>query len=254
MSSIRHRLRRRLTRLLLCLDQGLLPRLLDASVRVKQGRLEPETLREQLESTFRELGQGGAGRGIAAVALAHHREALESTPYKYSLHGARWGSPAGGSLFRLASRLAALDGITFDVLVLREGAAIPPHAHVNTVSGMLVLEGDVGIRTFDVVSGSDAPDEVLLRARLSARMSTGDVSTLSDHHHNLHWVHGFAPISYILRLTITNIGDTLSEDQGRVLAREYCLPRDEMPDGLFRGEWVDLETARREPFPDLRVA
>lgn len=247
-------IRRQAAQLLLTPERTTLARLLRRAIRVKLGHERAETLRESLEAAFVELGRDGAETARRAVAVERHREQLALTPYKFTLHSDRWGADAGGAPFRLAARIAARDGITFDIIVLRHGDAIPPHAHLNTVSGMLVLEGEVGIRTFDVVADPHGSDEVLLQPGLAGPMIPGDVSTLSDAHHNLHWVHGVAPVTLILRLTVTNIGDALTETAGRILAREYCLPREALADGRIRGEWVDRETAEQEPFPELRVA
>jgi|SRR5690554_3465137 len=225
-------------------DRRPLPRLLEAGLAVKLDAADSEGLRSRLESTFASLGAAG---GAEVVDLHRLRPLLESTAYKYGLCGSRWPGHAGGAAFRLGSRLAAGCGITFDILVLRAGDAIAPHAHDRTVSGMLVVDGEVGFRTYDVV-GSDGDDAVLAPG-MAARCGPGGVSTSSAMHHNLHWIHGFAPVSCILRFTVTNIGGFRPESQGRSAARRYCIPSGRLPGGLVRGVWSDEAAAKATPFP-----
>lgn len=226
-------------------DRRPLPQLLAAGLAVKLDGADDEALRARLQSTFGSLGADG---GAAMLDLHRVRPVLERTRYKYSLYGRKWPRQAGGAAFRLASRLAAGRGITFDILVLRAGDAIAPHAHDRTVSGMLVVEGEVGFRTYDLV-GSDG-DEAVLKPGMAAKCGPGGVSTSSTCHHNLHWIHGFAPVSYILRFTVTNIGASRPESQGRSAARNYCRPAGRLPGGLVRGVWCDEAAARATPFPE----
>src|SRR5690606_24418247 len=175
-------------------DRRPVPRLLEAGLAVKLDGENGEALRSRLDSTFESLGADGAA---AMIDLHRIRPLLERTEYKYSLFGNKWPEDAGGATFRIASRLATGRGITFDVLVLRSGGSIAPHIHDGTVSGMLVVDGEVGFQTYDVVesSGSGA----ILKPGLAGKYGPGGVSTSSTLHHNLHWIHGFAPISYVPR-------------------------------------------------------
>lgn len=225
-------------------DRRPLPQLLEAGLAVKLDGANDEALRSRLESTFASIGAEG---GAAVVDLDRVRPVLEQTRYKHSLFGSNWSRQAGGSAFRLASRLAAGRGITFDILVLRAGDAIAPHAHEGTVSGMLVVDGEAGFRTYDVI-GSDG-DDAVLKPGMAGRYGPGGVSTSSTLHHNLHWIHGFAPVSYIFRFTVTNIGGSRTESQARSAARKYCIPAERLPDGLERGVWSDEAAARATPFP-----
>jgi len=225
-------------------DRRPLPRLLEAGLAVKLDGENGEALRSRLDSTCESLGADGAA---ATIGLRRSRPLLERTACKYSLYGNKWPEDAGGATFRIASRLATGRGITFDVLVLRSGGSIAPHIHDGTVSGMLVVDGEVGFQTYDVVesSGSGA----ILKPGLAGKYGPGGVSTSSTLHHNLHWIHGFAPISYVLRFTVTNIGGTRSESAARSGARQYCIPRGNLPGGLVRGHWSSADEAIATPFP-----
>ncbi|TWT19944.1 hypothetical protein FQY83_09250 [Luteimonas marina] len=232
------------TRASLRRDRRALPRLLEDGLAVKLDGADDEALRRRLEATFLSLGGDGAA---AVVGLPHIGPLLERIDYKYALFGNRWADQAGGFNFRLASRLAAGRGITFDILVLRAGEAIAPHAHENTVSGMLVVEGEVGFRTYDVVESN--AERAILKPGLAGRYGPGGVSTSSTGHHNLHWIHGFASINYILRFTVTNIGGSLNESKARSAARHYCIPGESHREGLVPGRWVSAAEAKSTPFP-----
>ena len=235
-----------LSRSMLRHDRRPLPRLLEAGLAVKLDGENGEALRSRLDSTFEFLGADGAA---AMIDLHRIRPLLERTEYKYSLYGNKWSDGAGDATFRIASRLATGRGITFDVLVLRCGEAIAPHIHDGTVSGMLVVDGEVGFQTYDVIESTASG--AILKPGLAGKYGPGGVSTSSTLHHNLHWIHGFAPISYILRFTVTNIGSTRSESEARSGARQYCIPRESLPGGLVRGHWSTAEEANATPFPAL---
>lgn len=224
-------------------DARPLPRLLESGFATISGRTDPEANRRILEGAFSELSGAGAA---AAIGLEQLRPVLVATKYKYPLFGNRWSGSAGGQAFRLGSRLASTQSLHFDVLVLREGEQIPPHAHDGTVSGMLVVEGSVGFRTFDVLDRSS--DGATLRPGLDGIFGPGGVSTSSDAHHNLHWIKGFAPLSLIFRYSLAGLVGEGKKESGPVEARHYCLPiRDASGTANF-GRWVDQAEAKAATF------
>lgn len=225
-------------------DGRPLPRLLEAGLFAKLDGGDEEALRSRLEAVFTTLGADG---GAEATGLHRVRARLEQTTYKYGLLGSSWPPAAGGLAFRIASRLAAGRGITFDILVLRSGEAIAPHAHEGTVSGMLVVEGEVGFRTYDVTGASG--EDAVLKPGLAGKYGPGGVSTSSTAHHNLHWIHGFAPVNYILRFTVTNLAGARPESKARSMSRLYCVPGEALPEGFVRGRWSTEREAKATPFP-----
>ena len=225
-------------------DGRPLPCLLEAGLFAKLDGGDDEELRSRLEAVFTSLGADG---GAEATGLHRVRARLAQTTYKYGLLGGSWPPGAGGLSFRIASRLAAGRGMTFDILVLRSGEAIAPHAHEGTVSGMLVVEGEVGFRTYDVTGASG--EDALLKPGLAGKYGPGGLSTSSTAYHNLHWIHGFAPVNYIFRFTVTNLGEARAESAARSAARHYCVPGEVLPGGFVRGRWSTEREAKATPFP-----
>lgn len=224
-------------------DRRPLPRLLESGFATCFDGADPEVHRRMLEDAFLELGAAGASDALGLTALYPR---LESVKYKYALFGGRWTASAGGWAFRLGSRLAAAHNLQFDVLVLRHGTQIPPHAHEGTVSGMLVLHGEVGIRTFDVLSRSD--EGATLRPGFDGSFGPGGVSTSSDGHHNLHWISGQAPLSLVFRYSLTGLEHGHSVDAEAGEPRHYCLPIADAAGKLTIGRWVDQADAQAAIF------
>ena len=233
---------------LLSRSRAPLSRLLGYAVVVKRRHGQgADRLKERIAAAFHELAEADPA---GALAFERHRHALSSGHgYKCTLHGKLWGRTAGDWVFRLATRLANRRGITFDILRLDGGAAIPPHAHCGVVSGMLVIEGDVGFRTYDTEDVMSAAPLVKVHPRQAERVGPGGVSTSSMAHENLHWIHAYTPEVFIFRFTVTDVDHGLGEGTGRATARVYLLP-DGRPDpcGDVLARRVDEATATRQPF------
>ena len=233
---------------LLSRSRAPLSRLLGDAIAVKRRHGQgAETLKNRIAATFREMADADPAK---TLAFDRHRHALSAGHgYKCTLHGKLWGKTAGDWAFRLATRLANRRGITFDILRLAEGAAIPPHAHCGVVSGMLVIEGDVGFRTYDTEDVTSKALWVKVRPRQAERVGPGGVSTSSAAHENLHWIHAYTPEVFLFRFTVTDVDHGLGEGVGSAKARVYLLP-DGRPDpqGDVLARRVDEATATRHPF------
>jgi hypothetical protein len=107
---------------------------------------------------------------------------------------------------------------------------------------MLVLEGEVGMRTFDVLNPTADGAELL--PRLDGLYGPGGVSTSSDQHHNLHWIKGVAPFSLIFRYSLTGLGQSAGDPVDDGEPRHYILPQRNEDGGVTSGVWVDEATAK----------
>lgn len=202
-----------------------------------------EAFREGLEAAFRALTPEAACR---AVRLDRLRPLLAADDrYKVTLTGDAWSPEAGNAAFRqLTSRLAVFD-VTADVMRLRAEDSIPPHGHRDVVSAMYVLEGESWCRTWDTLGDPSLP-EVPLRPGYAGLLGPGGLSTSSESHHNLHWMAGHAPVSYILRFTITDVRSARGIRYGRGGARCYIDPTGpvDAATGLITGRKVDGKAAQ----------
>jgi len=202
-----------------------------------------EAFRAGLEAAFQTMTPEEACR---AVRLDRLRPLLaDDARYKVTLTGDAWDPSAGNGAFRqLTSRLAVFD-VTADVMRLRAADSIPPHGHRDVVSAMYVLEGEAWCRTWDTL-GDPSRDEVPLRPGYDGLLRPGGLSTSSEAHHNLHWMAGHAPVSYILRFTITDVRSAKGIRYGRGGARCYIDPTGpaDPATGLIAGRKVDGKAAQ----------
>jgi hypothetical protein len=181
----------------------------------------PEAFRAELDGRLRQITPDTARTLVRFDAV---RAALDSgTGYKRAVFGERWGEGAGNTAFRWLTRGAASMDITTDVMRLPADEQISPHGHRGVVSAMYLLDGEAWFRTWDTI-GDPTVAEVPLRPGLDTRFTPGDVSSSSEGHHNLHWVVGVAPVSYILRFTITDVASAKGIRYGREGARCYLDP------------------------------
>ncbi len=226
-----------------------LERLLYRAVESKRrlGR-DARELKSAIAQTFRSMG---AERARTLTGFARIRQGiLRSGSYKRSLFSRRWPDAAGSLRFRMASRLAVSRGITFDVLHLPEGAMIPPHGHDGVVSGMLVMEGEAGFRTYDVDGPVQPGLLVPVIPRQAERCGPGGVST-SGEDENLHWIRACSGPLFLLRFTVSDLFRGFRAEADRSAARLYLAPIGK-PDGDGRiwAEPVDETTAAALRFPD----
>lgn len=108
-------------------------------------------------------------------------------------------------------------GIRLDLLSLGRGEQIPPHGHRGVVSGFFVLEGEVGMRSYDVLAY--APRSLRLQRTKDEQSGPGDFIVNSDEKDNVHWVSGIADRSTLFRFNCTGLPSVLPDYQdfaGRV--------------------------------------
>ncbi len=198
-------------------------RLLGRAVLLQFGRIGDEEFRQDLDSFYAGLDANDCKRDIDLDAKA--RILRQSGGYKTDvLDLAADRSSPRGALDLWARRFALLRhlGIRSDVLVVQQGIQIPPHGHSQVVSGFFVLEGEVGIRHYDRVQ--EFSDHVLLRKVIDTAIGPGSYTTNSEYHHNIHWLVGLAPVSYLFRFTATDVPVRRFASAAHSHSRDYVDP------------------------------
>src|SRR5439155_16763172 len=134
-----------------------------------------------------------------------------------------------------------------DVLILRQGEQVPPHGHHRVVSGFYLLEGRVACRHYDRVR--EAKGLLVVREALDAVLESGGHTTNSEFHHNIHWLLGLAPASYLFRFTVTGVPVrrfSLPERDGERIYVDPTAAPD--PDGLIPAPYISIQAARKVLF------
>lgn len=176
------------------------------AVLMQLGLVPPEQFREQLDHLFLTANRAALS---AEIEFEERKKKLaEPGSYKVGINHLR-GDPRRGTLsHRLspwARRFGLLGriGVRSDVLILRAGEQIPPHAHERVVSGFYVIEGQVHLRHYhrDRTEG----ESVYLRKAIDRVCSPGGYGTNSDSFQNIHWLAGVAAESFLLRFTVTGV-------------------------------------------------
>ena len=138
-------------------------------------------------------------------------------------------------------------GVRLDVLVLREGAQIPPHGHYGVVSGFCVLEGEVAFRHYDRVKESG--ESVYIRKCIDMIARPGEFATNSEYYQNIHWLCGVAPISYLFRVTVVGTQAKTFGSRQEKSERVYVDPTgSEDASGLVLAPYITHDQAASLPF------
>jgi hypothetical protein len=176
------------------------------AVKMQFGALKPERFRCRLDQFF---STADRPRLLEEIGFEEKKRKLASPDaYKVNIHHLKGGKGPGTFAYRIspwARRFGLLGriGIRSDVIILRAGEHIPPHAHERVVSGFFVAEGRVHLRHYhrDRTEG----DKVYLRKAIDMTCEPGGFGTNSDEFQNVHWLEGLAPASFLLRFTVTGV-------------------------------------------------
>jgi hypothetical protein len=206
-------------------DENGLHRLLGQAVHLQWGRISDDHFRRELSDFFTTLDRSSLMEMIDFPAKAQRLN--RPGGYKIDLVSLRADQRYGPLQRRLspwARRFGLLRrlGIRMDVLILRAGEQVPPHGHNRIVSGFYVLEGQVAIRHFDRVR--EEGNGVLVRKVLDTVLEPGGYTTNSEFYHNIHWLYGLAPCSYLFRVTVTNTPTEAFGGQAMANERVYLDP------------------------------
>ena len=232
-------------------------RLLGRTALLQFGKIGDEDFRRDLDLFYSHLDADSCKQDID---LADKVDRLNrSGGYKTDVLGLRADRASGARKSRLdlwGRRFGLFRhiGVRSDVLVVRAGGQVPPHGHSQVVSGFFVLEGEVGIRHYDRVQ--EFSDHVLLRKVIDTAMGPGGYTTNSEYHHNIHWLIGLAPVSYLFRFTVTDVPVRRFSSSAHSHVRDYMDPT-VAPDasGLIPAPYVTEAEAKqikfiREPEPN----
>jgi hypothetical protein len=221
-------------------------RLLGQAVRLQLGQMSDEEFRKALDEFFR----GSNSRAVEDEICFERLRPILNRPDGYKAGVERLvGDDAAGrgrSRFNLwARRFGLLQHmhVRSDALILREGATIPPHGHCRVVSGFYLLEGRVACRHYDRVR--EESGSLLVRKALDLVHEPGGYSTNSEQHHNIHWLQGIAPVSYLFRVTVTETPTAAFGTADTTNERIYVDPTGPSgEDGLIRASYVSEERAK----------
>ena len=121
---------------------------------------------------------------------------------------------------------------------LNPGNAVPPHGHLNMVTGFVVLQGRFRARHFDRLE--DHPDHMLLVPTIDRTFLPGDASTISDHRDNVHWFLAEGERGYLFNVHVHHL-DPAVDQHGRILVDPTVAP---LADGRIRAPKIDEERCR----------
>lgn len=231
-------------------DANPLNRLLGRAALLQFGRIPEEKFREDLDAFYAQMDAESCKRDIDLAGKA--QRLTRPGGYKtdiIGLAGDSSSSPAPGRFNLWAKRFGLLRhiGIRSDVLIVRGGEQIPPHGHSRVVSGFYVMEGKVAIRHYDRVQ--EFPEHVLLRKVIDTELGAGGFTTNSEYHHNIHWLLGLAPVSYLFRFTVTGVPVRPFSSSDREGSRVYVDPTVTPEEsGLIRAPFIGDGDAKKVEF------
>src|SRR5207247_725562 len=116
------------------------------------------------------------------------------------------------------------------------------------VSGFYVLGGRVAIRHFDRVQ--EQGPLVWVRKVLDAELDPGEFATNSEFYHNIHWLYGLAPVSFLFRVTVTGTPTPTFGSAGDAANERIYLDPSGPPnaEGLIAAPYIDHAAATKVAF------
>jgi hypothetical protein len=118
---------------------------------------------------------------------------------------------AGGELFwpidlrSLAGDEAEAMSIRLKLAHVQRHRSIPPHGHRNMVSGFLCLSGRFKVQLFERIDGSSSASFTLRLDQTIPQADPGSWSTVSDEHHNVHWLRALTDNCFLLTTKVVKI-------------------------------------------------
>lgn len=225
-------------------------RLLGQAALMQLGRKPAEEFRKDLEHFYSQLDPIACQEDIDFASKV--RQLDSSGAHKTDIVALRGDSSSDPDRSRFdiwARRFGLLRhlGIRQDVLILRAGVQVPPHGHCRVVSGFYLLTGQVAIRHYDCLERFEGGAS--LRLALDKTLGPGGFTTNSEQYHNVHWLAGLAPVSYLFRFTAVGIPGPSVFDSQFSNSRLYLDPS-VPPDssGIIRAPYINAEEAHRLSF------
>ena len=125
-------------------------------------------------------------------------------------------------------------------VAFKQGRAIVPHGHHNMVSMHMLLEGEVHARHYENRGGADG--RLIIEPSLDKTFARGDLSTVSDERHNIHWFRATRGPVFMFNVAVFDLDGTKNFS-----GRDYLDPlgADRLGDGTLRARRIDYKEALR---------
>ena len=123
-------------------------------------------------------------------------------------------------------------------VALKQGRAIVPHGHHNMVSMHMVLEGEVHARHYENRGGGEG--RLVIEPSLDKTFARGDLSTVSDERHNIHWFKATRGPVFMFNVAVFDLDGTKNFS-----GRDYIDPlgADKLGDGTLRARRIEYKEA-----------
>jgi hypothetical protein len=121
-------------------------------------------------------------------------------------------------------------------IAFKKGRAIVPHGHHNMVSMHLVLDGQVHARHYEKRSGNET--HLIIEPSLDKMFARGDLSTVSDDHHNIHWFKALTGSVFMFNVAVFGLDGTKN-----FTGRDFIDPLggEKLGDGTIRARRLTVE-------------
>lgn len=193
---------------------------------LKGGRLRPSAWQERVEGLFRRVELKDLLRAINYDELA--KAALFPEDHE-SNHELEFPGVEG-----LPARLTYLPSF----VAFKQGRAIVPHGHHNMVSMHMLLEGEVHARHYEKRGGGEG--RLIIEPSLDRTFARGDLSTVSDERHNIHWFKATRGPAFMFNVAVFDLDGTKNFS-----GRDYVDPlgAERLGDGTLRARRIDYKEA-----------
>lgn len=222
-----------------------LNRMLAAAVQLHLGNISQQSMYDSLETYYRNVDTRHLKK---AIDYDRMRAKVVASGYKVDLldyhdnDSTIWNSI--GVWERKLVLMRRLN-IRMDLLYLRQGDSIPPHAHRGVLSGFMLLEGKVAIRHYHVENYLD--DSLDIRKTLDMTLDEGGYTVNSEQQDNIHWLKGLAEESILFRFNQTDLPSDLP-DYDHLAGRLYVDPAHVGTDSVTNVHFIDEKTAKQTIF------
>jgi hypothetical protein len=123
-------------------------------------------------------------------------------------------------------------------VAFQKGRAIVPHGHRNMVSMHMALEGEVHARHYERRGGDE--QYMLVEPSLDKTFARGELSTVSDERHNIHWFRATRGPAFMFNVAVFGLDGTKNFS-----GRDYIDPLggQVLGDGKIRARRIEYKEA-----------
>lgn len=193
---------------------------------LKGGRLRPAEWQAKMEELFHRIELKDLFRSINYDQLV--KASLFPEDHESSLELG----------FSQAEGLPAQLTYVPSFVALKQGRAVVPHGHRNMASMHMVLEGEVHARQYENRGRDEG--RVIIEPALDKTFARGDLSTVSDVRHNVHWFKATRGPVFMLNVAVFGLDGTKNFS-----GRDYIDPlgADKLGDGTLRARRINYKEA-----------